>query len=134
MPYPPGTSASDPRAPWNEPHHHECEFYPEESDPVIEDDAAVFIHKCNYVEGEFGQGWSCGETRNTRFELSWVEKKRDDEPNIRYLESELDHFWLVAEEALIEVESIAGEIVNVDPDPGDGYVEVESENWVARFE
>lgn len=133
MPYPPGTSAGDPNAPWNEPHHHECEFRPRESDPIIEDGAAIFVTECNYVEGEYGQGWSCEETRQTRFELSWVEKKRGDEPNIRYHESELDHFWLVGEEALIEVEK-SGEVVGLGHSPGLGYVRAESENWIAKFE
>ena len=135
MPYPPGMGYRDKvRAGIIEPHHHECEFRPIETDPIIEDDAAIFIHECNYVEGEYGQGWSCEETRSTRFDLAWVEKKLGDEPNIRYLESELKHFWLVAEEALIEVESDNGEVVDLNPNPEKGYVRVESENWVARFE
>ena len=134
--YPPGMGYRDKvRAGIIEPHHHECEFRPIESDPIIEDDAAIFVTECNYVEGEYGQGWSCEETRSTRFELSWVEKKkRGDEPNIRYHESELDHFWLVAEDALIEVESDNGEVVDLNPNPEGGYVRAESENWIAKFE
>lgn len=134
MPYPPGMGYRDKvRAGIIEPHHHECEFRPIETDPVIEDDAAIFITECSYVEGEYGQGFSCEETQSIRFDLAWVEKRRENRPNIRYLESELDHFWLVAEEALIEVESDAGEVTDVYPDPDGGHVRVESENWVAKF-
>ena len=134
MPYPPGTSAGDPRAPWNEPHAHEHEFRPyQDQNPVIEDGAAIFSEECIYAEGEYGQGYSCEESRSWRMEVSWAEKKLDGEPNIIYLASEFDHFPLVAERALIGVESGGGEVTNIDPDKDYGSVTVETDEWRVRF-
>lgn len=72
MPYPPGAK-NDPRAPYNqEDHTHEHRWRHEEErlQPVIEDGAAIFFEECTYVEGRWGQGWECEETRTYRFEYA----------------------------------------------------------------
>jgi len=135
--YPPGTSAGDPRAPWNAPDHsHDHEWYPGDVDnPILEDGAAIFHERCHYAEGRWGEGWSCEETRTFRCEVERVVVLRDDEPDIAYLASEEDYHneWRfierLYEDALVAVEiTDFEEIEMVDCDPpneyGDGYVRV----------
>lgn len=97
--YPPGVSAGTPRAPWNEPdrsHHHE--FL--DGEMVIEDGAAIFYEKCAYHE----RGWECDETRTTRCDIDRVIKRRSDQPDVTYLESEwteeIDHVCQLFEDVL----------------------------------
>ena len=138
--YPPGTSAGDPRAPWSEPHHHECTFTPRVSDPVIEDGAAIFIQECNYAEGEYGQGWSCDETRTYRFEYSTLESpdgKTVELPTIAEWPSDMPDG---RDGKVVEIEEAfhshgPGDKVgfHVDPDPDCGKVTIEYEGWKLHF-
>jgi len=142
--YPPGTSAGDPRAPWNAPDHsHEHEWRPQEKEnPIFEDGAAIFLDYCGYSEGRYRDGWSCEETRSLRCDVERVIVIRDDEPNITYLTSEKDFNkeWRfierLYEDALIAVEQAAhsgGDLVLEQIDPaneyGDGYVRVAVDDY-----
>lgn len=135
--YPPGTSAGDPRAPWNAPDHsHDHEWYPGDMEnPILEDGAAIFHERCHYAEGRWGEGWSCEETRTFRCDVERVVVLRDDKPDIAYLASEEDYHneWgyieRLYEDALVAVEiTDFEEIEMLDCDPaneyGDGYVRV----------
>lgn len=135
--YPPGTSAGDPRAPWNDSDHsHDHEWYPEiEPSPILEDGAAIFMDYCEYSEGQYGDGWSCDETRSLRCELDRVILNRKNEPDVTYLNSEYVSCFieLVLEEAVLAIEedewNTGGENLtfhHIDSanEYGDGYVEV----------
>lgn len=136
--YPPGTSAGDPRAPWNAPDHsHKHEWIPaEKANPIFEDGAAIFHDYCEYVEGRYRDGWSCEETRRFRCDVERVVLVRESEPDISYLASEEDSIneWGFIERlfelALIAVENAARskdlKVEQVDPanKHGDGYVRV----------
>lgn len=135
--YPPGTSAGDPRAPWNAPDHsHEHEWMPCEPDyPIFEDGAAIFIESCHYAEGRWGEGWECEEMRSLRCDVERVVLIREDKPDVAYLASEEDYHtkWefieRLYEDALVAVEITDFEeieILDCDPpnDYGDGYVRV----------
>lgn len=103
---PPGVSASDidqAYGPSVEPHDHE--FVPTEDDyPLIEDMAAIFHEHCTFVEildsytdtkrdeVYYEEGQSCEATQSFRFELAYVTKHNDDEPNLRFSRSAID--WL----------------------------------------
>lgn len=140
MPYPPGTSASDPRAPWNAPDRsHEHEWRPQDKEnPIFEDGAAIFLDYCDYAEGRYGEGWSCEETRHLRCDVERVVVHRDDEPDVTYLASteESADGWTYVhslfEEAIVNVEvgtrngNNELHFEHIDPanEYGDGYVEV----------
>ena len=135
--YPPGTSAGDPRAPWNAPdHRHEHKFYDVEG-PIFEDGAAMFYARCQYVEGRWGEGWSCEESRWWRCDVERIVLHRDDAPDVAYLASterpgeEWRHVERLFEEILIEVEQQFRDgtldVVDVYPadEYGDGHVVVQ---------
>jgi hypothetical protein len=144
--YPPGTSAGDPRAPWNAPDHsHDHQWNPSNGDyPLFEDGAAIFVDYCEYSEGRFGDGWSCEETRSIRCDVERVVKVRDGEPNIEYLASEESpsmhrHIERVFEEAIVGVEMGTDDSINIekfDPvnDRGDGYVRVRIQDYILIYE
>ena len=123
---------------------HDHEWFPIEDTPMLEDGAAIFMEQCRWAEtetihmGEYGTeeavvGAECEESRSYRMELAWIEKKIDGAPNIFYLGSELDHFWLIAEEALIPIETRNSEITAIDPDKDLGYVVVENSDWRVKY-
>ncbi|AAL54946.1 hypothetical protein HfxHF1_185 [Halophage HF1] len=135
--YPPGTSAGDPRAPWNAPDRsHDHEWRPCDPDyPILEDGAAIFLEACGYAEGRWGEGWECEETRQFRCDVERVVLLRDGKPDIAYLASEEDYHneWgfieRLYEDALVSVEITDFEEIEIlDCDPpneyGDGYVRV----------
>jgi len=138
--YPPGTSRRDLiRGGIIEPHDHEHEFDPCQSkdNPVIEDGAAIFHLQCRYAEGEYGEKWSCDETRTYRFEydsLCTPSGERIDLPTISSWD-EVDEN--VAEQVIhIEEEFHAGNedvVMNVDPDPDCGQVTISLEGWQLHF-
>lgn len=138
--YPPGTSAGDPRAPWNAPDRsHEHEWYPtDEPNPILEDGAAIFHDYCEFTEGRWNEGWSCEETRSFRCELDRVILERENAPDVTYLAetAQTPELWsyvhTLFEDALIAVENGARNggdelhFQHIDPanEYGDGYVEV----------
>lgn len=138
--YPPGTSRRDLiRGGIIEPHAHECEFEPDDprDGPIIEDGAAIFHLRCNYVEGRWGEGWSCEETKTYRFEygeLDTPDDERIDLPDITEWDEVPDD---VAEQVIrIEEEFHAGNNdveMYVDPDPDGGCVELTFEGYTLRF-
>jgi len=137
MPYPPGTSAGDPRAPWNEPHAHEHEFRPLEKAPIIEDGAAIFHEECIYAEGRYGDGWECEETRTYRFEYSTLESPDGETvelPTIAEWPSDMpdgrDERVITIEE---EFHTGNADIVDIDPDRDDGTVTLEHDGWQLHF-
>jgi hypothetical protein len=143
--YPPGMSSRDfVRAGIDQPHHHEHEFFSDNTDPIFEDGAAVFSESCNYAEGQYGQGYQCEETRWIRCELNRVVKIQNDAPNIDYLASEespsMDrHIERVMEEAIVSLETGDDCSMNIeksDPpnDRGDGYVRVRITDYILIYE
>jgi hypothetical protein len=123
---------------------HDHEWRPDHASPVIEDGAAIFTEVCRWAEtksvdmGRHGTeevvaGAECDEVRRYRFEAAWAERKRDGKPNVTYLASEFDHFWLQAEEAFIAVECGGGEITSIDPDEDLGQVTVETGEWRVKY-
>lgn len=132
--YPPGMGRRDKiRAGIIQPHSHECRFPPDDPDgPWFEEHTASFSIQCEYVEGEYGEGWNCEEEKSYTMELSWLEHLREGAANIYYLASEFDNLPCVTEPGLIEVEQ-SGTVVDCDPDPDYGSVTVESENWRAKY-
>lgn len=123
---------------------HDHEWEPVHSSPIIEDGAAIFREECRWAEtksvdmGKYGSesvvvGAECEEYRTYRMEAAWAEKKMEDSPSIFYLASEFDHFWRVAEQALIAVEQDGGEIISIDPDGELGQVTIETDNWRVKF-
>lgn len=135
--YPPGTSAGDPRAPWNAADHsHDHEWYPaEKENPIFEDGAAIFHDYCEYSEGRYGDGWSCEETRSMRFDIERVVISREGEPDVTYLASTEDsaddwsYVHSVFERAIELVECGTEDdlhIRQIDPANkyGNGYVEL----------
>jgi hypothetical protein len=132
--YPPGMSKRDfVRAGIDQPHHHEHEWFPDEEGPYLEDKAAVFIERCRYAEGEYGQGWSCEEERTYRFEEVHLRRLRDEKPPVTY--TDIDRAMQLArlEAGLIGVYQ-EGEIIDIDPDPDVGHLVVEHDGWQVRFE
>lgn len=141
--YPPGAK-NDPRAPYNQPDRsHEHRWRPGDMDnPVIEDGAAIFHERCEYAEGEYGEGWQCEETRTYRFEYSELESPSGetwDLPDI----TEWDDHDLPEKRAekVIAIEERfhqfgPGDKVgfDVDPDPEGGVVTIEYKGWTLRFE
>jgi hypothetical protein len=140
-PYPPGTSASDPRAPWNEPDHsHEHAWSPVNDGSIIEDGAAIFHEECLYVEGRYGEGWECEETRTYRFEYSTLVKPdgtelpvhdiTDWESNSKFVQDMVEQI----EERFVS-HGPGGEVeIDVDPDPECGVVSIEWNDWELRYE
>lgn len=147
--YPPGMSKRDfIRAGIDQPHHHEHEWEPNESDyPLFEDGAAVFSESCRYAEGRWGEGWACEETRWLRCDVERIIKVREGEPNIAYLASEENpgenwgYIERIYEDALvgIEIESARFEeleILDIDPpnDYGDGFVRVRYGDYIVEYQ
>ena len=137
MPYPPGMSKRDfVKAGIDQPHNHEHEWRLDDMEnPMFEDGAAIFHEYCDYVEGRWGEGWSCEESRTLRCDVERVVLLREGKPNVAYLASEEDYHneWgfieRLYEDALVAVEitDFEGiEILDCDPpnDYGDGYVRV----------
>lgn len=146
--YPPGTSASDPRAPWNAPDHsHEHEWWSNRDDPnpTLEDSAAIFTDYCEYSEGRYRDEWSCEETRYLRCELDRVVLNRENAPDITYLnrdsdswnfiESVLEEAVLLVEEDAWNTDGINLNFHHIDPanKHGNGYVEVSIENYTVVY-
>lgn len=137
--YPPGTSRRDLiRGGIIEPHAHEHEWELGDVDnPVIEDGAAIFHERCRYVEGRWGEGWSCEETRTYRFEydeLDTPDGDRIDLPDI----TEWDDVSSYAEERVLHIEQAFHEgnervDIYVDPDPDSGCVELEMDGYTLRY-
>jgi hypothetical protein len=143
--YPPGMSGRDfVRAGIDQPHYHEHEFFSDNTDPIFEDGAAVFSESCDYVEGEYGQGYRCEESRWIECGLDRVVKIRNGAPNIDYLASEespsMDrHIERVLEKAIVTVETgddYSMFIEKSDPpnDRGDGYVRVKIKDYILIYE
>jgi len=141
--YPPGTSAGDPRAPWNAPDRsHEHRWRHEEQDviPEIEDGAAIFSEECQYAEGRYGDGWQCEETRTYRFEYSWLETEDDQEIELHPIEDwekndEAVREAVVAIEERYNNEGPGGDVtLDVDPDPKYGIVSIKWDGLTLNYE
>lgn len=136
---PPGTWEGDPRAPWNAPDHsHDHEWYPMDGlDPIFEDGAAIFHEQCEYAEGQWGEGWECEESRYYRFEYDTLETQAGkciDLPTISEWDNvspEIEEMVMHVEEALVNGHD--GVVVKVDPDPDDGEVSVEYDDYVLTY-
>lgn len=130
--YPPGMSKRDfVRAGIDQPHHHDCEFRPAQDDSlIIEDGAAIFFEECRYVEGEYGQGYSCEETRSYRFEYDTLELLDGGEIDLPTIEEwdtvndELAEVIIAIEEAFLNGDSRA-ELSSIHPDPDSGEVAID---------
>jgi len=131
--YPPGMSKRDfVRAGIDDPHNHECEFLMDDdrANPIIEEGAAIFHTECRYVEGEYGQGYSCEETRSYRFEYDVLELLGGGEiqlPTINEWEKvndELAEVVVAIEEAWHNGDSRV-ELSSIDPDPKHGEVAID---------
>lgn len=138
--YPPGMSKRDfIRAGIDDPHNHECEFEPDDSrdDPIIEDGAAIFHFQCRYVEGRWGEGYSCEETKSYRFEYAELDlpnSDRVDLPDITGWDTVGDD---VAERVIgIEEAYYSGDLddMYVNPDPDSGCVELVLDGYTLRYE
>lgn len=138
--YPPGAK-NDPRAPYNQPDHsHEHEWWPDEhNNPVIEDGAAIFHQVCGYAEGRYGEGWSCNETRNYRFEYSHLESPDGEEFDLPEI-GEWDTVDGYVGEQVIQVEfgfrkdDPDTTIADINPDRDEGWVVLERDGWRLHFE
>lgn len=140
---PPGVSPSHPHFnPPDRSHEHLWDGGRADEYPLFEDGAAIFIESCSYVEGRYGEGWQCEETRTTRCEIDRVIEIREEKPNITYLASEEDETWHIGwiiEDALILVETATDSsltIEHIDPpsDLNDGYVEVSIGDYRVIYE
>jgi hypothetical protein len=137
-PYPPGTSASDPRAPWNAPDRsHEHEWRPIDDAPIIEDGAAIFHEECRYAEGRYGEGWQCEETRTYRFEYSELVSP-DGESTDLYDIGDWNQNSGQVREKIISIEERFSRHehgkIDVDPDPDCGVVVIKMGGWELRYE
>lgn len=137
--YPPGTSAGDPRAPWNQPdrsHEHEWAHDEQNLSPEIEDGAAIFHEQCMYAEGRYGDGWSCEEERYYRFEYSWLETPKGDEIELPTVENwdevneKLEHRVITIETAYRSGDAS----IDVDPDPDYGIVTISYDGYTLNYE
>jgi len=134
VPYPPGTWAGDPRAPWNEPHHHEHEFEPrQDKSPIIEDGAAIFHEGCIYAEGEYGQGWQCEKKRTYRFEYSTLESPSGREWDDHDLPENHAEKVITIEQAFNNHGPSDEVSWDVDPNPESGHVTIEYKGWKLHF-
>lgn len=140
--YPPGTSASDPRAPWNAPdtsHEHDFEF--RERSPVFEDWAAIFRMECRHrtvldaekgYEGEMvvTNAIECEEVRNVRYDASYLWYPNGQGAPVPEPGEELPPRM---ESALIEVEQAAAtgdaDIITMEPPDIGNRVVVEYDDW-----
>jgi len=113
---------------------------PVEELPIIEDGAAIFHEKCQYAEGEYGQGWKCEETRTYRFGYSTLESPDGETvelPTIAEWPSDMPDG---RDGKVVEIEEAfhahgPGDKVgfDVDPDPECGRVTIEYEGWQLHF-
>jgi hypothetical protein len=140
--YPPGMSKRDfIRAGIDDPHHHEHEFRPMDSQvaPIIEDGAAIFQEECRYVEGEYAEGWSCEETRTYRFEYSTLESPSGKEwelPDITNWEEVspgIEKKVITIEERFHNHGPGDDVSLDVDPDPDAGKVTLTYKGWKLHF-
>jgi hypothetical protein len=127
---------------------HDHEFRPVDDSPIFEDGAAIFREECEwrevhgsytsdeYDETFYDEGAKCSESRYYRMEEAWIELRRDDAPDIRYLDTESDgRFWRIGEMAeMAVVTDDSAEIVSIDPDEEHGEVVVETDDWRIRYE
>lgn len=118
-------------------HEHEWKFV----ETVFEDDSAILIYKCRWVEildsstgprGEtyYKEGAECDRQKRDRFDVLWVEKKTEDYPNIRFYADETSE--IIMEKAM-ESTICHGETVSFDPDSSDDHVIVESDSWRVKY-
>lgn len=147
--YPPGAK-NDPRAPYNQPDYsHEHEWYLDDTSPILEDGAAIFIEECTWAVTEahdMGRhgieevkvGPECDERRTYRMELQEITRIIEDGPNITIIEGNFDRFIEVLEDAMFTIEKAAREgeasFIDVDPDREMGSVEVEADGYRAVYE
>lgn len=135
--YPPGAK-NDPRAPYNqESHEHEHEWRDEEI--IFEDGAAHLSEYCEYVEGRWGEGYKCEESRHRRFEpttltlgdyeyeIPDVHNRDHDRPRNRII---VNLFWKVERAAWND----KGKIVDVQPREGSGSIVYKYQDMTVRFE
>lgn len=145
--YPPGTSASDPRAPWNDPDmSHDHEWRPiEDESPRFEDGYVMFGERCIWenvqnaergYEGEMvvTESIPCGEERWVKFEPTTIEPTT----SVWTYEVPGPHAELPAwaEDVLVGLELNEDErtLLDVDPDPDLGCVVVEYDGYEVTFE
>ena len=138
--YPPGMGYRDKvRAGIIEPHSHEHEFEPLDAEIILEDGAAILIQECIYAEGKYGQGYSCEEKKDYRFEADWIqfpdgERKPLPDPGEEIEDEALEHAFMKAE---IGWRNSNGKFSDVDPDPNSGFVsytfEIDGESYLIRY-
>lgn len=133
MPYPPGMSKRDfIRAGIDEgPHHHECEFYPEEG-PILEDGAAIFIAECEYADRDY----SCDETESFRFDYDRLILPDGEEIVVRDVSAwDYEYETGVVGSLVVAIENEhfgtdGGIIESIDPDPHDGQVVLKTKGGI----
>lgn len=126
--------------------HHKHDWRPVEEPPVFEDAAAIFFEECDWVEITgattsekydetfYSTGAECDATRSYRMEEVWVEKIRDDAPNVRYLRDSTPRYDRIAEEATMALSSSGFPIEGIDPDKTYGEVVAANDNWRIKYE
>jgi hypothetical protein len=140
-PYPPGTSASDPRAPWNPQHVHDHEWRPVEDELIIEDGAAIFTEECRYAEGKYGEKWQCEETRHYRFEYNTLETPDGIEIELHDI-TEWEMNNETVRETVTQIEERHCYVgpgdeeteIDVDPDPKYGHVAIHWNGYTLTYE
>lgn len=107
---PPGVNNADIDRHFGGPsHEHEWELAQREN-PLLEDLAAIFTEKCRWVEilGSFTsekydetfyeEGAECDARRRYRFELAYIKKLTDGEPDVTFYRSVIDFYQRVDDE------------------------------------
>jgi hypothetical protein len=130
--YPPGAE-NDPRAPWNEPviEEHEHQFFPIDSEPILEDGKAILHLKCDHVtelnteqgyDGEriVTEGIPCEAGERHEWEASYMWYPNGQGAPIpdpsEEMPPEMEHAMMMVEQK--------GEIIEFDDDPAYGHVKV----------
>jgi hypothetical protein len=135
--YPPGMSHRDfIRAGIIQPHRHEHEWGTATRDsPIIEDGAAIFNQQCEYVEGQYGQGYQCEETRSVRFEYGDIESPDDEYWQVPEITEWTGDGPDLPDDIAAKVVTVEqeGKIIGVDPHPELGEVSLSHEGWTLTF-
>jgi len=137
--YPPGMSKRDfIRAGIDNPHDHEHEWRHGDIDnPVIEDGAAIFHQQCRYVEGQYGEGWECEETRTYRFEYSTLESPDGEKTELHDITEWEENDDDIAEKVVSIEEAFHNfpdEVsFDVDPNSDCGQVTLTYKGWELHF-
>lgn len=120
---------------------HDHEWHTTEDTPILEDGAAHFTEKCEWVEITsavtsekhdetfYGTGAECDEVRHFRMELAEVTRLLDSLKDMTIKESAFNRNWGILWKIEEHVASSDWEIVSLDPDRNDGELVVENDDY-----